>query len=102
MSDKEQGRNMKRKSDSPGGTTQNLASPNHSRLYVTIVLALLLPLVAYIIRYEPICIFTCAPLFSRKHHYPTEVIMDRICPYPMDINEPPACMTVPVVVPIID
>ncbi|KAF2274043.1 uncharacterized protein EI97DRAFT_435416 [Westerdykella ornata] len=100
MSDKKQGGNTERKSDSPNSTTPNLSSPNHPKLYITIVLVLLLLLVAYVIRYEPICIFTCAPLFSPKRHYPTRVEMTEICGSPIKIDEP-HCMTVPVVVPII-
>jgi hypothetical protein len=99
MSNKKQGGNNERKSDGLNSTTQNLSSPNRLKHYIAIVLLLLL--VAYIIRYEPLCIFTCAPLFAPHWNYPTKVVMTRICGTPININEP-HCMTVPVVVPIMD
>ncbi|KAF2016782.1 hypothetical protein BU24DRAFT_423133 [Aaosphaeria arxii CBS 175.79] len=87
-------------SDSPTRTAQSSSTPRSLKPYIIILFVLLLLMVAYIVRYEPICIFTCAPLFSPKRHYPTKVEMARICGTPANINEP-HCMTVPVVVPII-
>jgi hypothetical protein len=101
MSNKKQGGNNKRKSDNLNSTIQNLSSPNRPKHYITIVLVLLLLLVAYIIQYEPICIFTCAPLFAPRRHYTTKVVMTEICGTPININEP-HCMTVPVVDYILD
>jgi hypothetical protein len=89
------------KSDDPKTMDQTVSPPSRLKLYLAIVLVLLLVLVAYIIRYEPICIFTCAPLFAPNRHYPTKVIMSEICGSPIDI-EKPSCMTVPVVVQIRD
>jgi hypothetical protein len=89
------------KIDEPKTIDRTVTTSRRLKLYLAIVLALLLAIVAYIIRYEPICIFTCAPLFAPKRHYPTKVVMSEICGSPVDINKP-SCMTVPVVVQIRD
>jgi len=96
-------RKNEQESDNPKTTTQTVSPTNRLKLYITIALVLLLALVAYIIRYKQICVFTCAPRFSPKQHGPTRMVttrmvMSSICGTPVaSYNPGDNCFPVPMV-----